>query len=160
MLPKGETPVFLYLLRGAEGLSGFGFMRHLRSRSWVTSQLGNGHALAKGADPRRVDSGTLLPASDDRGVRGGTINLYDPIGRPFGTKRVVGAGSALLPVRNGARQLAGTRSGAFPSRDGGSNHGAVSSKCSFLPGLQRAPAVYCSARTILCQHATPLTRSP
>ena len=51
---EGETPGFLHLYIGEEA-TGVGVCAHLRPTDWVTStHRGHGHALAKGADPRRL----------------------------------------------------------------------------------------------------------
>ena len=74
---KGETPGFLHLYIGQEA-TGVGVCAHLRRADWVTStHRGHGHALAKGADPRRVMAELFGKADGICGGRGGTMHLYD-----------------------------------------------------------------------------------
>ena len=88
----GETPGFLHLYIGEEA-TGVGVCAHLRRTDWVTStHRGHGHALAKGADPRRVMAELFGKADGICGGRGGTMHLYDRSVGLFGTNGIVGAG--------------------------------------------------------------------
>ena len=88
---KGETPGFLHLYIGEEASD-----RRLRAPAptdWVTStHRGHGHALAKGADPRRVMAELFGKARRHlRRPRRHHASLRPRVGL-FGTNGIVGAG--------------------------------------------------------------------
>ena len=151
---KGETPGFLHLYIGQEA-SGVGICAHLRPTDWVTStHRGHGHALAKGADPRRVMAELFGRADGICGGRGGTMHLYDRTVGLFGTNGVVGAGIGhAAGVGLGARQLGRDDIGVAFFGDGASNHGAFHEVLNFA-GVQRAPAVF------VCENNLYATATP
>jgi len=151
---KGETPGFLHLYIGQEA-SGVGVCAHLRPTDWVTStHRGHGHALAKGADPRRVMAELFGRADGICGGRGGTMHLYDRSVGLFGTNGVVGAGIGhAAGVGLGARQLGRDDIGVAFFGDGASNHGAFHEVLNFA-GVQRAPAVFACENNLYAT-ATP-----
>lgn len=151
---KGETPGFLHLYIGQEA-SGVGVCAHLRPTDWVTStHRGHGHALAKGADPRRVMAELFGRADGICGGRGGTMHLYDRSVGLFGTNGVVGAGIGhAAGVGIGARQLGRSDIGVAFFGDGASNHGAFHEVLNFA-GVQRAPAVF------VCENNLYATATP
>lgn len=151
---KGETPGFLHLYIGQEA-SGVGICAHLRPTDWVTStHRGHGHALAKGADPRRVMAELFGRADGICGGRGGTMHLYDRSVGLFGTNGVVGAGIGhAAGVGLGARQLGRDDIGVAFFGDGASNHGAFHEVLNFA-GVQRAPAVF------VCENNLYATATP
>ena len=151
---KGETPGFLHLYIGQEA-SGVGVCAHLRPTDWVTStHRGHGHALAKGADPRRVMAELFGRADGICGGRGGTMHLYDRSVGLFGTNGVVGAGIGhAAGVGLGARQLGRDDIGVAFFGDGASNHGAFHEVLNFA-GVQRAPAVF------VCENNLYATATP
>jgi 2-oxoisovalerate dehydrogenase E1 component len=151
---KGETPGFLHLYIGQEA-SGVGVCAHLRPTDWVTStHRGHGHALAKGADPRRAMAELFGRADGICGGRGGTMHLYDRSVGLFGTNGVVGAGIGhAAGVGIGARQLGRSDIGVAFFGDGASNHGAFHEVLNFA-GVQRAPAVF------VCENNLYATATP
>lgn len=151
---KGETPGFLHLYIGQEA-SGVGICAHLRPTDWVTStHRGHGHALAKGADPRRVMAELFGRADGICGGRGGTMHLYDRSVGLFGTNGVVGAGIGhAAGVGIGARQMGLDAIGVAFFGDGASNHGAFHEVLNFA-GVQRAPAVF------VCENNLYATATP
>lgn len=151
---KGETPGFLHLYIGQEA-SGVGICAHLRPTDWVTStHRGHGHALAKGADPRRVMAELFGRVDGICGGRGGTMHLYDRSVGLFGTNGVVGAGIGhAAGVGLGARQLGRDDIGVAFFGDGASNHGAFHEVLNFA-GVQRAPAVF------VCENNLYATATP
>jgi 2-oxoisovalerate dehydrogenase E1 component len=151
---KGETPGFLHLYIGQEA-SGVGVCAHLRPTDWVTStHRGHGHALAKGADPRRVMAELFGRADGICGGRGGTMHLYDRSVGLFGTNGVVGAGIGhAAGVGIGARQLGRDDIGVAFFGDGASNHGAFHEVLNFA-GVQKAPVVF------VCENNLYATATP
>lgn len=151
---KGETPGFLHLYIGQEA-SGVGVCAHLRPTDWVTStHRGHGHALAKGADPRRVMAELFGRADGICGGRGGTMHLYDRSVGLFGTNGVVGAGIGhAAGVGLGARQLGRDDIGVAFFGDGASNHGAFHEVLNFA-GVQHVPAVF------VCENNLYATATP
>ena len=151
---KGETPGFLHLYIGQEA-SAVGVCAHLRTTDWVTStHRGHGHALAKGAEPRRVMAELFGRVDGICGGRGGTMHLYDRSVGLFGTNGVVGAGIGhAAGVGLGARQLGRDDIGVAFFGDGASNHGAFHEVLNFA-GVQRAPAVF------VCENNLYATATP
>jgi 2-oxoisovalerate dehydrogenase E1 component len=151
---KGETPGFLHLYIGQEA-SGVGVCAHLRPTDWITStHRGHGHALAKGADPKRVMAELYGRADGICGGRGGTMHLYDRSVGLFGTNGVVGAGIGHAAGAGiGARQLGRDDIGVAFFGDGASNHGAFHEALNFA-AVQKAPAVF------VCENNLYATATP
>ena len=139
---KGETPGFLHLYIGQEA-TGVGVCAHLRSTDWVTStHRGHGHALAKGADPRRVMAELFGKADGICGGRGGTMHLYDRSVGLFGTNGIVGAGIGhAVGVGITARHQGRDDIGVAFFGDGATNHGAFHEGLNFA-AVTHAPAVF------------------
>ncbi|MBI4923564.1 MAG: dehydrogenase [Devosia nanyangense] len=152
---KGETPGFLHLYIGQEA-TGVGICAHLRRTDWVTStHRGHGHALAKGADPKRVMAELFGKAGGICGGRGGTMHLYDKSVGLFGTNGIVGAGIGhAAGIGMGARQQGRDDIGVAFFGDGAANHGAFHEGLNFA-AVNYAPAVFV-CETNLYATATPL----
>lgn len=151
----GETPGFLHLYIGEEA-TGVGVCAHLRRSDWVTStHRGHGHALAKGADPRRVMAELFGKAEGLCGGRGGTMHLYDRSVGLFGTNGIVGAGIGhAVGIGLAARAQGGDDIAVAFFGDGASNHGAFHESLNFA-AVQRAPAVFVCENNLYAT-ATPL----
>lgn len=152
---KGETPGFLHLYIGEEAV-GVGVCAHLRRTDWVTStHRGHGHALAKGADPRRVMAELFGKADGICGGRGGTMHLYDRSVGLFGTNGIVGAGIGhAVGIGMGARAQGRDDIGVAFFGDGAANHGAFHEALNFA-AVNRAPAVFVCENNLYAT-ATPL----
>ncbi len=152
---KGETPGFLHLYIGQEA-TGVGVCAHLRRSDWVTStHRGHGHALAKGADPRRVMAELFGKADGICGGRGGTMHLYDRSVGLFGTNGIVGAGIGhAVGIGMSARQQGRDDIGVAFFGDGAANHGAFHEGLNFA-AVNRAPAVFVCENNLYAT-ATPL----
>jgi 2-oxoisovalerate dehydrogenase E1 component len=152
---RGETPGFLHLYLGEEA-TGVGVCAHLRRTDWVTStHRGHGHALAKGADPRRVMAELFGKADGICGGRGGTMHLYDRSVGLFGTNGVVGAGIGHAVGAGMAARIQGRDDiGVAFFGDGASNHGAFHEGLNFA-AVQRAPVVFVCENNLYAT-ATPL----
>ncbi|HET9069092.1 MAG TPA: thiamine pyrophosphate-dependent enzyme [Amaricoccus sp.] len=151
----GETPGFLHLYIGEEA-TGVGVSAHLRRTDWVTStHRGHGHALAKGADPRRVMAELFGKADGVCGGRGGTMHLYDRSVGLFGTNGIVGAGIGHAVGIGMAMRAQGRDDIAVAFfGDGAANHGAFHEGLNFA-AVQRAPAVFVCENNLYAT-ATPL----
>jgi 2-oxoisovalerate dehydrogenase E1 component len=152
---KGETPGFLHLYIGQEA-TGVGVCAHLRHTDWVTStHRGHGHALAKGADPKRVMAELFGKAAGICGGRGGTMHLYDRSVGLFGTNGIVAAGIGhAVGIGMGARQQDRDDIGVAFFGDGATNHGAFHEGLN-LAAVNRAPAVFICENNLYAT-ATPL----
>lgn len=152
---KGETPGFLHLYIGEEA-TGVGVCAHLRPTDWVTStHRGHGHALAKGADPKRVMAELFGKADGICGGRGGTMHLYDRSVGLFGTNGVVGAGIGhAVGIGLSARRQGRDDIGVAFFGDGASNHGAFHEGLNFA-AVTNAPAVFVCENNLYAT-ATPL----
>jgi len=152
---KGETPGFLHLYIGQEA-TGVGICAHLRRSDWVTStHRGHGHALAKGADPRRVMAELFGKADGICGGRGGTMHLYDRSVGLFGTNGIVGAGIGhAVGIGMSARQQGRDDIGVAFFGDGAVNHGAFHEGLNFA-AVNRAPTVFVCENNLYAT-ATPL----
>ncbi len=152
---KGETPGFLHLYIGQEA-TGVGICAHLRRSDWVTStHRGHGHALAKGAEPRRVMAELFGKADGICGGRGGTMHLYDKSVGLFGTNGIVGAGIGhAVGIGMSARQQGRDDIGVAFFGDGAANHGAFHEGLNFA-AVNRAPAVFVCENNLYAT-ATPL----
>jgi 2-oxoisovalerate dehydrogenase E1 component len=152
---KGETPGFLHLYIGEEA-TGAGVCAHLRPTDWVTStHRGHGHALAKGADPRRVMAELFGKTGGICGGRGGTMHLYDRSVGLFGTNGVVAAGiGQAVGIGMSARLQGRDDIGVAFFGDGATNHGAFHEALNFA-AVQRAPAVFVCENNLYAT-ATPL----
>ncbi len=153
---KGETPGFLHLYIGQEA-SAVGVCASLKPDDWVTStHRGHGHALAKGADPKRVMAELFGRADGICGGRGGTMHLYDRKAGLFGTNGVVGAGIGhAVGIGISARQRGTDGIGVAFFGDGASNHGAFHEALNFA-AVQRAPCVFVCENNLYAT-ATPLS---
>ena len=124
---------------------------------WVTStHRGHGHALAKGADPRRVMAELFGKADGICGGRGGTMHLYDRSRRALRDQRhrrrrhrARGRHRAWRRGRRGSDDI-----GVAFFGDGASNHGAFHEALNFA-AVQRAPAVFVCENNLYAT-ATPL----
>jgi 2-oxoisovalerate dehydrogenase E1 component len=159
---KGETPGFLHLYIGQEA-SGVGICSHLRRTDWVTStHRGHGHALAKGADPKRVMAELFGKVDGICGGRGGTMHLYDKSVGLFGTNGIVAAGIGhAVGIGMAARQQGRDDIGVAFFGDGAANHGGFHEALNFAT-VQNAPAVFVCENNLYAT-ATPLrtiTRNP
>jgi 2-oxoisovalerate dehydrogenase E1 component len=152
---KGETPGFLHLYIGQEA-TGVGVCAHLRRSDWVTStHRGHGHALAKGADPRRVMAELFGKADGICGGRGGTMHLYDRSVGLFGTNGIVGAGIGhAVGIGMSARAQGRDDIGVAFFGDGAANHGAFHEGLNFA-AVNHAPAVFVCENNLYAT-ATPL----
>jgi len=152
---KGETPGFLHLYIGQEA-TGVGICAHLRRSDWVTStHRGHGHALAKGADPKRVMAELFGKADGICGGRGGTMHLYDRSVGLFGTNGIVGAGIGhAVGIGMSARQQGRDDIGVAFFGDGAVNHGAFHEGLNFA-AVNRAPTVFVCENNLYAT-ATPL----
>ncbi|WP_055047889.1 thiamine pyrophosphate-dependent enzyme [Devosia sp. A16] len=152
---KGETPGFLHLYIGQEA-TGVGVCAHLRRSDWVTStHRGHGHALAKGADPRRVMAELFGRADGICGGRGGTMHLYDRSVGLFGTNGIVGAGIGhAVGIGMSARAQGRDDIGVAFFGDGAANHGAFHEGLNFA-AVNRAPTVFVCENNLYAT-ATPL----
>ena len=152
---KGETPGFLHLYIGQEA-TGVGICAHLRRSDWVTStHRGHGHALAKGADPKRVMAELFGRADGICGGRGGTMHLYDRSVGLFGTNGIVGAGIGhAVGIGMSARQQGRDDIGVAFFGDGAANHGAFHEGLNFA-AVNHAPAVFVCENNLYAT-ATPL----
>ncbi|MBK8084135.1 MAG: dehydrogenase [Devosia sp.] len=152
---KGETPGFLHLYIGEEATA-VGVCAHLRRTDWVTStHRGHGHALAKGADPRRVMAELFGKADGICGGRGGTMHLYDRSVGLFGTNGIVGAGIGhAVGIGMSARQQGRDDIGVAFFGDGAANHGAFHEGLNFA-AVNRAPTVFVCENNLYAT-ATPL----
>ena len=152
---RGETPGFLHLYIGEEA-TGVGVCAHLRRTDWVTStHRGHGHALAKGADPRRVMAELFGKADGICGGRGGTMHLYDRSVGLFGTNGIVGAGIGhAVGIGMSARQQGRDDIGVAFFGDGAANHGAFHEGLNFA-AVNRAPAIFVCENNLYAT-ATPL----
>lgn len=152
---KGETPGFLHLYIGEEA-TGVGICAHLRQTDWVTStHRGHGHALAKGADPKRVMAELFGKADGICGGRGGTMHLYDKSVGLFGTNGIVGAGIGhAAGIGIGMRRLGRDDIGVSFFGDGATNHGAFHEGLNFA-AVSHAPAVFVCENNLYAT-ATPL----
>lgn len=152
---KGETPGFLHLYIGQEA-TGVGVCAHLRRSDWVTStHRGHGHALAKGADPRRVMAELFGKVDGICGGRGGTMHLYDRSVGLFGTNGIVGAGIGhAVGIGMSARQQGRDDIGVAFFGDGAANHGAFHEVLNFA-AVNNAPAVFVCENNLYAT-ATPL----
>ena len=153
---KGETPGFLHLYIGEEA-TGVGVCAHLRQSDWITStHRGHGHALAKGADPRRVMAELFGRRDGICGGRGGTMHLYDRSVGLFGTNGVVAAGIGhAVGVGMSARIQGRDDIGVAFFGDGASNHGGFHEALNFA-AVQRAPVVFVCENNLYAT-ATPLS---
>ncbi|MEO9228776.1 MAG: thiamine pyrophosphate-dependent enzyme [Devosia sp.] len=152
---KGETPGFLHLYIGEEA-TGVGICAHLRHTDWVTStHRGHGHALAKGADPKRVMAELFGKVDGICGGRGGTMHLYDRSVGLFGTNGIVGAGIGhAAGIGMGMRQQGRDDIGVAFFGDGAANHGAFHEGLNFA-AVNNAPAVFVCENNLYAT-ATPL----
>jgi 2-oxoisovalerate dehydrogenase E1 component len=152
---KGETPGFLHLYIGQEA-TGVGVCAHLRRSDWVTStHRGHGHALAKGADPRRVMAELFGKADGICGGRGGTMHLYDRSVGLFGTNGIVGAGIGhAVGIGMSARAQGRDDIGVAFFGDGAANHGAFHEGLNFA-AVNHAPAIFVCENNLYAT-ATPL----
>jgi 2-oxoisovalerate dehydrogenase E1 component len=152
---KGETPGFLHLYIGQEA-TGVGICAHLRPTDWVTStHRGHGHALAKGAEPRRVMAELFGKADGICGGRGGTMHLYDRSVGLFGTNGIVAAGIGhAVGIGMSARQQGRDDIGVAFFGDGATNHGGFHEALNFA-AVQRAPTVFVCENNLYAT-ATPL----
>lgn len=152
---KGETPGFLHLYIGQEA-TGVGVCAHLRRSDWVTStHRGHGHALAKGADPKRVMAELFGKADGICGGRGGTMHLYDRSVGLFGTNGIVGAGIGhAVGIGMSARAQGRDDIGVAFFGDGAANHGAFHEGLNFA-AVNHAPAVFVCENNLYAT-ATPL----
>ncbi|MFO1141794.1 MAG: thiamine pyrophosphate-dependent enzyme [Amaricoccus sp.] len=151
----GETPGFLHLYIGEEAVAA-GVCAHLRPSDWVTStHRGHGHALAKGADPRRVMAELFGKADGLCGGRGGTMHLYDRSVGLFGTNGIVGAGIGQAAGIGMAMRAQGRDDIAVAFfGDGASNHGAFHEGLNFA-AIERSPVVFVCENNLYAT-ATPL----
>lgn len=152
---KGETPGFLHLYIGEEA-TGVGVCAHLRRSDWVTStHRGHGHALAKGADPRRVMAELFGKADGICGGRGGTMHLYDRSVGLFGTNGIVGAGIGhAVGIGMSARARGTDDIGVAFFGDGAANHGAFHEGLNFA-AVNHVPVVFVCENNLYAT-ATPL----
>lgn len=152
---KGETPGFLHLYIGEEA-TGVGVCAHLRRTDWVTStHRGHGHALAKGAEPRRVMAELFGKADGICGGRGGTMHLYDRSVGLFGTNGIVGAGIGhAVGIGMSARARGTDDIGVAFFGDGAANHGAFHEGLNFA-AVNRVPVVFVCENNLYAT-ATPL----
>jgi len=152
---KGETPGFLHLYIGQEA-TGVGICAHLRRSDWVTStHRGHGHALAKGADPKRVMAELFGKADGICGGRGGTMHLYDRSVGLFGTNGIVGAGIGhAVGIGMSARAQGRDDIGVAFFGDGAANHGAFHEGLNFA-AVNHAPAIFVCENNLYAT-ATPL----
>lgn len=152
---KGETPGFLHLYIGQEA-TGVGVCAHLRHSDWVTStHRGHGHALAKGADPKRVMAELFGKVDGICGGRGGTMHLYDRTAGLFGTNGIVAAGIGhAVGIGMSAHRQGRDDIGVAFFGDGAANHGGFHEALNFA-AVQRAPAVFVCENNLYAT-ATPL----
>lgn len=153
---KGETPGFLHLYIGEEAVAS-GVCAHLRQTDWVTStHRGHGHALAKGAAPRRVMAELFGKRDGLCGGRGGTMHLYDRNTGLFGTNGIVAAGiGQAVGIGMGARAQGRDDIAVAFFGDGAVNHGAFHEALNFA-AVQRAPTVFVCENNLYAT-ATPLS---
>ncbi len=152
---RGETPGFLHLYIGQEA-TGVGVCAHLRPSDWVTStHRGHGHALAKGAEPRRVMAELFGKASGICGGRGGTMHLYDRSIGLFGTNGIVAAGIGhAVGIGMSARRQGRDDIGVAFFGDGATNHGGFHEALNFA-AVQHAPTIFVCENNLYAT-ATPL----
>ncbi|MDB5506394.1 MAG: dehydrogenase [Devosia sp.] len=152
---NGETPGFLHLYIGEEATA-VGVCAHLRRTDWVTStHRGHGHALAKGAEPRRVMAEIFGRVDGICGGRGGTMHLYDRSVGLFGTNGIVAAGIGhAVGIGMGARLQGRDDIGVAFFGDGATNHGAFHEGLNFA-AVNRAPTVFVCENNLYAT-ATPL----
>jgi 2-oxoisovalerate dehydrogenase E1 component len=152
----GETPGFLHLYIGEEGVAA-GICAHLRAADWITStHRGHGHALAKGMDPRALMAELYGKSGGAVGGRGGTMHLYDRGIGLFGTNGVVASGAPHALGAAISAQFRGTGDvGVAFFGDGATNHGGVHEALN-IAGFRRAPVIFVCENNLYAT-ATPLS---
>jgi acetoin:2,6-dichlorophenolindophenol oxidoreductase subunit alpha len=140
---RGQLPGFLHLYIGEEAVA-TGACAALDQGDWLTStHRGHGHALARGADPRRMMA-ELFGRSDGycRG-KGGSMHIADLSLGILGANGIVGAG---LPLATGAalaeRMRGSDRVALCFFGDGACNVGVFHESLN-LAAIWSLPVVFC-----------------
>jgi 2-oxoisovalerate dehydrogenase E1 component len=152
---KGEMPAFLHLYIGEEATAA-GVCSQLEVRDQITStHRGHGHALAKGADPKRLMAELFGRATGFSGGRGGSMHIYAMDIGILGTNGLVGGG---IPAAVGAglcAKLQGTGGIAVAFfGDGAVNHGAFHESLNLAAALD-VPVIFVCENNLYAT-ATPL----
>ncbi len=159
---KGEMPAFLHLYIGEEATA-TGVCCHLGPADCFTStHRGHGHALAKGADPKRLMAELFGRATGFSGGRGGSMHIYSLDVGILGTNGIVAGG---IPSAVGAglsarlRKTGGVAVAFFG--DGATSHAAFHESMN-LAATWDAPVVLVCENNLYAT-ATPLrdvTKNP
>jgi len=152
---KGEMPAFLHLYIGEEATAA-GICSELDRKDQITStHRGHGHALAKGADPKRLMAELFGRATGFSGGRGGSMHIYARDIGILGTNGLVGGGipSAVGAGLSAKLQGSGGIAVAFFG-DGAVNHGAFHESLNLAAALD-APVVFVCENNLYAT-ATPL----
>ena len=138
----GEMPGFIHVSVGQEAVAA-AVCACLQKTDWITStHRGHGHAVAKGADPKRVMAELYGKVGGCCGGRGGTMHIYEPEVGLFGTNGIVGGGIPLAVGLGLSSKV--KKNGAVTVcffGDGAVNHGAFHESIN-LAGIQDAPVVF------------------
>lgn len=142
LLARNLIPGFLHLSIGQEAVAA-GACFPLRQDDYITStHRGHGHAIAKGADLRRLMA--ELFAREDGYSRGlaGSMHLADPAVGNLGANAIVGAN---LPIGTGAAYATKVQGGDRVTLvffgDGAANEGVFHESLN-IAGLWKLPVIY------------------
>jgi len=152
---KGDIPAFIHLYVGEEAVA-VGVCSQLHTSDMITStHRGHGHALAKGADVRRLMAELYGRTDGYCGGRGGSMHIFAPEIGLLGTNGLVAGG---IPSAVGAALTAkvkGTDGVAVAFfGDGGSNHGAFHESLN-LASAFHLPVIFVCENNLYAT-ATPL----
>jgi acetoin:2,6-dichlorophenolindophenol oxidoreductase subunit alpha len=142
LMEAGQLPGFLHLYVGQEAVAA-GVMAALTDADQITStHRGHGHAVAKGADLRRMFAELFGRADGYCRGRGGSMHINDLSVGMLGANGIVGAG---LPIAVGAAFAARYRGDGSVAAtffgDGASNIGAFHEAAN-MAAVMRLPVLF------------------